>query len=131
MVCLDTSFIVDVLRGEQSVDSLLEKYDESEEDIFVASPSIMEIVKGAYLKLESYEEVGKIREFLTSVIVLDFDKECAFKAGEIEARLRKEGNIIEIEDIMIGAVAQHNGESLVTRNVKHFSRIEGLEVEGY
>lgn len=131
MVCLETSFIIDVLRGDKAIETLLTKYDNSDEDVFVTAPSVMEIVKGAYLGLNSEREIGKIKDFLFSVIVLNFDEESAFFAGEIESQMRKEGNIIDVEDIMIGAIAKYNDEKLITRNVKHFSRIEGLDVEGY
>jgi len=39
--------------------------------------------------------------------------------------------MIDIEDIMIAAIAIVNGEKILTRNSKHFKRIEGLEVEEY
>ena len=50
---------------------------------------------------------------------------------QISSRLViNKGEIIDIEDIMIGAIVIHNGERLVTRNKKHFERIRGLEIEG-
>lgn len=39
--------------------------------------------------------------------------------------------MIDLEDIMIAAIAITNNEKLITRNEKHFRRIKGLEVEGY
>ncbi len=131
MVCLDTSFVIDILRGNKEVDSILDKFDNSEEDIYVTTPTIMEIVKGAYLKTNIHEEIIKIKEFLMSIIIFDFNEQSAFKAGEIEANLRKKGEMIDLEDIMIAAIAIHNKERLITRNKKHFERIKGLEIESY
>jgi len=47
--------------------------------------------------------------------------------GLIEARLRQGGNPIEAEDGMIAATARHHGLTLVTGNLKHFARVEGLK----
>ncbi len=131
MVCLETTFIIDLLRKNENVGSILDKYKKSQEEIFIATPSIMEIVKGAYLRFNSEIEAENIRRFLFAVNILDFDQESAFKAGEIEANLRKKGEIIDLEDIMIAAIALKNNQRLITNNVKHFERIKGLQVEGY
>ena len=47
------------------------------------------------------------------------------KAVDIYAQLRK-GQNIEDNDIYIAAISMVNDCTLVTSNVKHFSRVEGL-----
>ena len=131
MVCLDTSFLVDLLRGKEDVRTMLDILQERAEEMSVATPSIMELSKGASLGNNPLEEKEKIQRLFSSLLVLNFDRECAVKAGEIEADLRKKGQMIEIEDIMIAAIALQHGESLVTRNIKHFEKIEGLKIERY
>ena len=77
------------------------------------------------------DEKEKIYALIESLVSLPLDKKSAFKAGEIDASLNKKGNKIDIEDVMIGAIAIINNEKLLTRNTKHFKRIKGLVVEEY
>ncbi|MDP1695503.1 MAG: type II toxin-antitoxin system VapC family toxin [archaeon] len=131
MVCLDSSFVIDFLRGKESARVLYKKLISINEVVSIPSPVIMEIISGAHLSRRKAEEIEKINEFLESIITLNFDKTSAILAGEIESNLVKEGNQIENEDIMIGAIALQNNETLVTGNAKHFERIKGLKIESY
>jgi tRNA(fMet)-specific endonuclease VapC len=130
MVCLDSSFVIDYLRGRLNAEEAYKKL-QYEEDFFISTPTLMELISGAYQALKSEDEIKKIEEFIFSMIILDFDKESAFLAGKIEADLRKKGNIIDTEDIMIAAIAIKNEEILITKNKKHFERINGLKIESY
>ena len=51
--------------------------------------------------------------------------------GKIKASLVKRGLIIDDFDISIASTAIKNGLIVVTDNVKHFSRIDGLKVENW
>ncbi len=131
MVCLDTTFVIDLLRGDSKARLIAQNFDNSSESVFVTSPSIVEIVDGAFLSFDPNKEVKKIEELLSSIMVLDLNKENAFMAGKTEAQLKESGEVIEIEDIMIAAIAMTNNERLITRNVKHFSKIKDLKIESY
>jgi len=131
MVCLDTFFIVDILRGNEKIKIILQSLTDGSEAITVTSPSVMELVKGAYLGLNSKREIEGIEGLLLSLVVLDFDKKSAFSAGEIEAELKKKGEMIQVEDIMIAAIVIESNETLLTRNVKHFERIKDLKIQTY
>jgi tRNA(fMet)-specific endonuclease VapC len=41
--------------------------------------------------------------------------------------LKQKGQLIEAEDLFIGATALHNQLKLATGNLRHFERIVGLE----
>lgn len=134
MACLDSSTIIGLLRKKLDLAQLELKLGESE-IVKIPSPAIIEIIRGLYLNsnipnIRENEKEG-INKFLASFPILDLDKDCAIKAGEIEANLINIGEMIDIEDIMIAAIALHNKEKLITRNVKHFRKINGLEIEGY
>ena len=53
----------------------------------------------------------------------------AKRAGDLLAALESRGEGIGIEDVLIAATALVHGLVVVTRNVKHFDRIEELPVE--
>ena len=130
MVCIDTSFIIDLFRGQSFAKSEMAKLEANDEIVSVASPTIMELISNATLN-ENKKEKEEIIKFLSSVIILNLEKESAILSGEIEAHLMLAGETIGIVDIMIGAIAKHNNETLITRNKKHFEKIPGLKVISY
>ncbi len=135
MACLDTTFLVDYLRGKNDILDYEEKTVKNKENISVASPSFIELFKGLRLiknKINIKEnEISKIFEIISSFSILNLDLDSAIKAGEIEADLINKGDIIDIEDIMIAAICIKNNETLVTKNIKHFERIKDLKIESY
>ena len=135
MVCLDSTFVIDILKGEEKMKKLEENIDNRGEDIFIASPAVIEVIRGLYLKsnIKNLKDNEKERTFklINSLSVLDLDKNSAILAAKIEADLRNNGEIIDVEDIMIAAISINNNETLVTRNKKHFERIKDLKIETY
>ncbi|MEK6895068.1 MAG: PIN domain-containing protein [Nanoarchaeota archaeon] len=135
MVCLDTAFLVDVIKGR--VKNELDKMIENDVSFNIASPSIMELFKGLHLtsnlKHATSNEFSKIQDVLSSMAILNLDKDSAILAGKIEADLINKGEIIEIEDIMIGSICIVNHEGLLTKNIKHFEKMKefGLKVVEY
>ena len=130
MVCLDTSFIIDLLRGNNGAINLKEFIDNNSEIINIPSMVVTEIVSGLLYK-KSDNELKIVDNMFSSFNILNFDKESAFLAGEIESSLIKKGEKIDIEDIIIAATTIINKDYLVTSNIKHFSKIHGLNVKGY
>ncbi|OGJ17383.1 hypothetical protein A3K73_06190 [Candidatus Pacearchaeota archaeon RBG_13_36_9] len=97
----------------------------------MASPTIIELIRGLdSLNLRETEK-DRIEDFISLVTTLSLDRKSAIKAGNIDSELIKKGEKIDIEDVMIAAIAITNNERLVTRNEKHFSRIKNLEIETY
>lgn len=60
--------------------------------------------------------------------LLDFDFESAKIAGRDFLFLQKQGLPIDVEDVLIGAVAKRNNLKLATGNQRHFSRIPDLQL---
>lgn len=131
MVCLDTTFIIDLLRGKKEIKLLIQKFNNLNEDLTISPISIKEVIYGVYASNKIEEEKEKIESLLNSFIMLNFDKESAFLAGKIEFELDKTGKMIDTEDIMIASTAIANEETLITRNKKHFERIKELKAEYY
>ena len=64
--------------------------------------------------------------------IFTLNKNSAFVAAKIGAELSSQGQIIEDLDIMVAGICLSNGcTKIVTKNIKHFSRIKGLKVETY
>ena len=129
---LDTSFLIDLLRGkDKKALERAKQLDDSLESKGVASITIMELWRGAMRSQRSDNEKKKINELLTSLFQYPFQENEAKKSGEIEAELMKQGAMIDLEDIMIAGVAKVHHEPILTRNVKPFSKIQGIHVESY
>ena len=61
-------------------------------------------------------------------------KNCEFlvkKFGEEKAKLRKEGRLIPDFDLLIGITAIHHNMKMVTNNVKHLSRLNGIQIDSW
>jgi tRNA(fMet)-specific endonuclease VapC len=67
-------------------------------------------------------------DLLAELTVLDFDKACAVRFGQLQSQLLRKGNAVNPVDLMIAAVALDHDLTLVTHNTKHFTAIPGLRV---
>ena len=87
----------------------------------------MELRFGAYKSERKEENLRIVNHFIDQVNVVPFalsiDAFCQEKV-----RLQSLGTPIEDYDLLIGCAAKVSGLTLVTDNVQHLSRIEGLEV---
>lgn len=63
--------------------------------------------------------------------VWDLDRWSAGEAADICAKLWRAGQPLDDADILIAGIARAHGLVLVTNNVQHFGRIEGLEIENW
>ncbi|MEK6826067.1 MAG: PIN domain-containing protein [Nanoarchaeota archaeon] len=131
MVCLETTFIIDFLKGKNEAKLKMQEIEVRNEVKLVASPSIVELIAGTRYGKNIKSEKNSIIAFLDSVITLPLDKKSAILAGEIEIDFEDKGSIIDIEEVMIGAIAIQNNEPLLTRNIKHFERIKDLKIQAY
>ena len=129
---LDSSFLIDLLRGkEESVKQKARFLDQQFIVKAVTSISVMELWRGALKKNVSEEEKRRIKALVSSYTLYSFDEEAAYYTAEIETDLSKNGQIIDMEDIMIAGIAKAKKESILTRNQKHFQRIKELRIETY
>jgi tRNA(fMet)-specific endonuclease VapC len=63
--------------------------------------------------------------------VLPFDRRAAETYGPLRARLEREGKRLGEPDLCIASIALSRGLTLVTGNVRHFSRVSDLNVENW
>ncbi|WP_456474020.1 type II toxin-antitoxin system VapC family toxin [Candidatus Pyrohabitans sp.] len=131
MVCLDTDFIIALLRKEQGAIEKLKSIVENEERLTTTPITASELFKGAYLSSKPLKEVRRVREFLNYLEILEYSPEACERYGKIFAELKKEGNPIGDFDAIIGSIAQTHNQRLITRNQKHFQKIHGLLVEDW
>jgi predicted nucleic acid-binding protein len=129
-VILDTTVLGDILRGNEAVSSVRDHIDGPTVPR-VSAVTIMELVEGAEHGDRTEAERTAIRSIVTDLEEVPFDGSSAVVAGEISAALLAAGERIDPADVMIAATARSNDLPVVTRNGKHFRRIDGLELVEY
>lgn len=131
MVILDSTLVVDFLRDHKDAIDTIRNLEARQIPFSIGSPTVMEIVRGLYLRTPRSGEIENANRFFESIQIFSFDENAARQSGRIEAILEKMGRIIDVEDIQIAGIALSRGEGIITRNVEHFSRISGLKIESY
>jgi tRNA(fMet)-specific endonuclease VapC len=79
---------------------------------------------------ETDDERLRIRELLANMEVRVIDALVAVEAAAIDRELRRSGRRIETRDTLIAGFARSYNIPLVTRNKRHFERVDGLRIEG-
>lgn len=128
---LDTNFIIDFLKGQSTALNKMDFLIKKDIAFAITTPTIFELYSGLIFLDKSENERERIISLLKDQIILSLDKNSAEKAGIIDGNLLKKGLKIDAEDSMIAGIAESHGESILTKNVKHFSRIQGIRIESY
>jgi tRNA(fMet)-specific endonuclease VapC len=89
-----------------------------------------EVLRGLIAK-GAPRQRAKFETFCQHHQVLPLSDDIIVIAAGLWARLRKVGQPIEDNDILIAATALHHNLPVATRNVAHFIRIPGLAVEDW
>ncbi len=128
MEVLDTTFLIDVLKGKKETLNMIK----SGRPLITTQICMYEIIRGMLLREESPDKILSARDIMGDFRVINLDDASIIKAAEISSDLTKKGKIISDCDCLIAGMALANGiTKVVTRNVEHFNRIKGLEVETY
>lgn len=127
MLILDSNIISYYLRGDPQIVPRVQALAPAE----VGVPAIVEY-ELRYGLLRLPQEAAKPRlaalmQLLQPMQRLPFDSDCAAHAARIRAELEVAGTPIGPHDTLIAATALRYQATLVTRNVREFSRVSGLQ----
>lgn len=130
MKILDSDIIIDFLNKVPDAVAKMEELVKNEE-LATTVFNEQEILYGI-LKPKRKEDVIRItKQFFDSINVLSYDRTCIQNVLEIELDLEKRGLPIGDMDELIGGICLTHNVTIITRNVKHFSRIKTLKVESW
>ena len=125
MIVLDTSFIIDYIRGVDETKDLIQgKYT------VTTVISYHEIMTGVKMSKAKKEE--KIfRKFFSEIKILYFDLKSADVSSEIASKLSAIGKSVNVMDILIAGIAIANGaDAIVTadRDFLEIAKVSDLDV---
>lgn len=125
---LDTDSVSYALRGQGGVGSRIISQRPSE--LGISSITLAELRFGANRR-RSRKLHRLIDTFISAVEVAPFDQAAAAEFGKLGSALAARGTPIGDFDVLIAAHAISLECVLVTNNLRHFSRVQGLEVESW
>lgn len=127
----DTCFVIDIMGKEEKAVQKLQELIKKGEPQIVTAITIFELFSGVAQSTMPEEEKNKIMKALKGQLILHLDNDAAEKAGEIDGMFVREGKMSDPMDSMIAGIVLMKKEKVLTRNVKDFLRIKGVEVETY
>ena len=128
MKLLDTDICIGLLKA---VPSVVEKWRACGERCAVSLMSFGELCYGAAKSRNPEAEQQRMWRLVNVLDTAGISKAEMMRFGQIKAELETAGNRIDDADVIIAATAIENDMTLVTGNIKHFSRITGLRIENW
>ena len=127
---LDTDVISFILKGDENIATRFRRELENGSRISVPPPVLYEIRR--WLIFNSSGNRSRLFNDLCSELVMEDMRLNAFELAAAEhARLKRDGYTLGDADILIAGYCVDNNYTLVTNNTKHYSLIEGLDIEDW
>ena len=126
---LDTDTLIYVFN--RAGNCLARLNPQKESDIAISTISLFELEYGMgksanRIKMDSY-----VLSLCKRYAVLDFDRAASVQAGAMRALLHTRGTPIGPYDVQIAGIALANNLTVVTRNMREFSKVPQLKVENW
>lgn len=131
MSVADTTFVVDLMRGDANAQEVLDRSEETGTPVVCPWPVVYELFRGLAMSRRPPRELDRILAVLERLRAAPHDGETWRVAGDIDGGLLREGKGIGPLDCLVAAAAVRAGRPVVTRNAEHFRRVTGLPVVGY
>lgn len=129
MIFLDTDVCVAYLRGVARIVAKFRSFEA--EQLTVSAMTAAELFYGAEKADDPDRNRMRVEEFLGSVGVVQTDENTIRTFGYVKAYLAKAGLSIPDADLLVAATALSRSCPLATGNVRHFSRIWGLQLQNW
>ncbi|MBR0495720.1 MAG: PIN domain-containing protein [Treponema sp.] len=125
---LDTNIISYLLKGNATVLKKLEELVEEDNQFGIPSVAYYEIKRGL-LASGATTKLTRFLNFVKQIGIVELKSSTLDLASQIYADLKNSGDMIEDDDIFIGATALESEAVLITNNEQHLGRIKDLKIE--
>ncbi len=127
---LDTNICVLLIR-QKSPQVLAQLTTHGIADVGISAITVAELQYGVHKSSQVHQNQQALDQFLLALTILPFDEATALSYGQIRAALERQGLPIGSLDTLIAAHALSAQLTLVTNNVRGFSRVAGLKIEDW
>jgi tRNA(fMet)-specific endonuclease VapC len=100
-------------------------------DIGISSITVAELEYGVFKSQQQEANRNALVQFSIPLEIVKFDQSAAIFYGSIRSDLERRGLVIGAMDMLIAAHALSLGVTLVSNNVREFSRIANLSLENW
>jgi predicted nucleic acid-binding protein len=126
---IDTSVLIDVERGRLTLNALLDRHGDDE--VAISAITAAELLHGIH-RLGGGAKAARAEIFveglLTVLPILPFDLLAARTHARLSADLQAKGLSIGAHDLLIAATAIANDFRVMTRDLRSFPKVRGLEI---
>lgn len=123
LILVDTSILIDYYRKTDKANSVWIGLLRQEYNFSISVITKFEIYTGA-----TQAQLDFWNTILQAINILPFDEATVDTAVQINISLKKKRKQIDLADLFIAATALINNLPLSTLNIKHFNRIDGLNI---
>ena len=122
MIIADTDVLVDFLRGTGAAARV--ELELSTGALRTTTVAAFELWQG----VRSADAEQNVRTLLDALEILPLDARAAELAGGVRRLLLQRREDIGVADSLVAGVCLRQGGTLLTRNRKHFERVDGLKL---
>ncbi|OGW55863.1 MAG: hypothetical protein A2Y81_07400 [Nitrospirae bacterium RBG_13_43_8] len=126
---LDTDTCIYWLKGNENIERSVVKHGLG--NIFITVITECELFYGAYKSMKKDRNLAIVRELKTRIKTLHTVSGISSLYGKIKAELESNGRTLDDADLLIASIALLNNTTMVTNNIEHFKRINGLKIENW
>ena len=124
---LDSDVCIHVVRrGNESLSRMVRSI--RPDGLAISVISYGEVQEGVLYSRERAINLLKWRGFIAGLDVVDVTLAVADVWAELRGTLRAGGKVIADNDLLIASTAIRFGMTLVSRNLRHFARVPGLDL---
>lgn len=132
MKLCDTSVLVDIDRGGDEIADRVERLDEEGRHV-ISTVTVTELRLGVNKRYEAEsartEAIRGVERLVSRFDVVGIERPVAVAAADIIADLQERGvPLHDLHDVYVAAAALVEQLPVLTANVDHFDRIEGISV---
>lgn len=125
---LDTNICAFILRDKYDVKSLI--LEVGIDNCHISLITYAELYYGAVNSTAVEKNLLQLKHFVAGIDVVPIDDVIPVFAKE-KVRLRRQGTPIDDFDLLIGTTAKVYGMTLVTENIKHLGKVDGVTIENW
>nr|BAL58413.1 PilT domain protein [Candidatus Acetothermum autotrophicum] len=127
---MDTNHVSHFLAGHRTLQARI-RASQGQGDIYGISMTVLgELYYAVYASQRQKENLTRLKSFLDSVLLWEFDRAAAEEFGRIQAEQKAKGKPIPPTDAQIAAVARVRDLTVLSDDV-HFTFVDRLRVENW